>query len=152
MWAIEHNGETKTFSSLPKSWGLSDNINETAAVELGFKRVVTPIFNPNVEELANFHLSGDVYTYDVVDKTFPETLAELKAQKIVNLKAIFRTKLESIQWWWNRADRTKGNKPVPQEIQDQDTALRTQCDDIEAQINALTTKKAVVGFVLPNFM
>jgi hypothetical protein len=154
MKAIEVNGEIKTFSSVPKTWtddnGTHFNIGDGA--DFGFKDVVIPTHDSSVEELVNLHLEGDVYTYDVADKTFSQTLAELKAQKIANLKHTFNRELDSLQWYWDRAERTGGTKPVPQEIKDQDASLRTQCDDIEAQINALTTKKAVVSFALPNFI
>ncbi len=151
-WAIEHNGETKIFSNLPKSWGLSDNLNETSAFELGFKRVVTPTYDPSVEELTNFHFDSvnDYYTYDVVGKIFTETLAELKAQKIVRLKAIFKVEIGRTDWYVTRG--SEPNYTIPQNILDERAALRTQSNDLEAQINALTTKKAVVSFVLPSIV
>ena len=86
MVAILVNGEIKTFSRVPKSWsdenGLHLNIGDGAAY--GFKEVVQPAYDSRIEELANLHLEGDVYTYDVIDKPIQGTLAELKANKLID--------------------------------------------------------------------
>lgn len=151
MKAIEVNGEIKTYSSVPKTWvdadGMHFNIGDGA--EYGFKDVVIPTHDSSVEELVNLHLEGDVYTYDVSDKTFSQTLAELKAQKITNLKHIIGNELAKTDWYIIREADT--GDVTPQSIKDVRAALRTQSNDIESQINALTTKKAVVSFALPTF-
>lgn len=152
MKAIEVNGEIKTFSSVPKSWtddnGTHFNIGDGA--DFGFKDVVIPTHDSSVEELVNLHLEGDVYTYDVADKTFSQTLAELKAQKIANLKHIIGNELAKTDWYIIREADT--GEVTSQSVKDSRAALRTQSNDVEAQINALTTKKAVVSFALPNFI
>ena len=152
MVAILVNGEIKTFSRVPKSWsdenGLHLNIGDGAAY--GFKEVVKPAYDSRIEELANLHLDGDVYTYDVIDKPIQGTLAELKANKIANLKHSIGSELAKTDWYIIR--EADSGEATPQSIKDERAALRTQSDELEAQINALTTKKAVVLFDLPNFM
>ena len=152
MVAILVNGEIKTFSRVPKSWsdenGLHLNIGDGAS--LGFKEVVQPAYDSRIEELANLHLEGDVYTYDVIDKPIQGTLAELKANKISNLKHSIGSQLAKTDWYIIR--EADSGEATPQSIKDERAALRTQSDELEAQINALTTKKAVVLFDLPNFM
>ena len=95
MLAIEINGEIKTFGTLPKSWsddnGLHLNIKDGS--KYGFKEVVYPTFDSRIEELSNLHLEGDVYTYDVIEKPIKETVAELKANKIQQLKRMASDKL-----------------------------------------------------------
>ena len=152
MVAILVNGEIKTFSRVPKSWsdenGLHLNIGDGAAY--GFKEVVQPEYDSRIEELANLHLDGDVYTYDVIDKPIQGTLAELKANKISNLKHSIGSQLAKTDWYIIREEDS--GEATPNEVRGERAALRTQSDELEAQINALTTKKAVVLFDLPNFM
>ena len=152
MVAILVNGEIKTFSRVPKSWsdenGLHLNIGDGA--KYGFKEVVKPTYDSRIEELDNLHLDGDVYTYDVIDKPIKLTLAELKANKISNLKHIIGSQLAKTDWYIIR--EADSGEATPNEVRGERAALRTQSDELEAQINALTTKKAVVLFDLPNFM
>jgi hypothetical protein len=146
MKAIEINGEIKTFGSVPKKWsdenGLHLNIGDGSA--FGFKDVVYPTFDGRIEELANLHLEGDVYTYDVVDITFSQTLAELKADKIQSLKSIIGNKLSATDWYVIR--NADVGTEIPADIKESRADLRDQSDILEAEINALTTKKAVVLF------
>ena len=146
MKAIEINGEIKTFGSVPKKWstdnGLYLNIGDGSA--FGFKDIVYPTFDSRIEELTNLHLDGNVYTYDVIDKPIKETVAELKEQKIADLKQNIGSKLAKTDWYIIR--ESDNGEATPQSIKDERATLRTQSDSIEAAINALTTKKAVVLF------
>jgi hypothetical protein len=146
MKAIEINGEIKTYGSVPKKWstdnGLYLNIGDGSA--FGFKDVVMPTFDGRIEELTNLHLDGDVYTYDIIEKPIKETLAELKEQKVSELKSIIGSRLSQTDWYVIR--QADAGTDIPQDIKDDRAALRTASDLIEAEINALTTKKAVVLF------
>ena len=146
MKAIEINGEIKTFSRVPKSWsdenGLHLNIGDGA--KYGFKDVVQPAYDSRIEELANLHLDGDVYTYDVIDKPIKQTVAELKEQKISNLKHLIGSQLAKTDWYIIR--ESDSGEATPQSIKNERAALRTKSDTIEAEINALSTKKSVVLF------
>ena len=152
MVAILVNGEIKTFSRVPKSWtdenGTHLNIGDSA--EFGFKEVVQPAYDSRIQELDNLHLDGDVYTYDVVDKTIPQTLAELKSQKISNLKHSIGSELSKTDWYVVRYADV--GTEIPAAIKEARADLRDQSDIVEAEINALTTKKAVLTYDLPNFM
>ena len=146
MVAIEVNGKIETFGSVPRKWsdenGLHLNIGNGA--EYGFKEVVQPTYDSRIQELDNLHLDGDVYTYDVIDKTFTETLAELKSEKIANLKYAIGGMLFATDWYIIR--EADSGEATPAKIRGERAALRTQSDELEAEINALTTKKAVVLF------
>ncbi len=146
MKAIEINGEIKTFGNVPKTWsdenGLHLNIGDGSA--FGFKDVVEPTFDARVQELANLHLDGDVYTYDVIEKPIKETLAELKANKVSQLKSIVGSQLSATDWYIIR--EADSGEVTPQSIKDDRAALRAESNAIEADINALTTKKAVASF------
>ena len=146
MKAIEINGEIKTFGRAPKTWsdenGLHLNIVDGSA--FGFKDVVTPTFDGRIEELSDIKLDGDVYTYDVIEKPIKGTLAELKSEKINQLKTSIESKLFSTDWYIIRNADTGAE--VPQSIKDDRATLRAESNAIEADINALTTKKSVVLF------
>ena len=146
MLAIEINGEIKTFARLPKSWsddnGLHLNIKDGS--KYGFKEVVHPAFDGRTQKLDNLHLDGDVFTYDVVDKIIEGTLAELKSQKVNQLKNIIGSKLSVTDWYVIR--NADVGTEIPAAIKEARADLRDQSDILEAQINALTTKKAVVLF------
>ena len=149
MKAIEINGEIKLFNKLPKEFTTSDGrlvlgLNEKFAKELGFKDVVTPVYDFRTQELSQIKLDGDVYTYDVIEKPIKETLAELKEQKISELKLAVGNKLSTTDWYIIR--ESDSGQATPQSIKDERASLRTQGDSIESEINALTTKKAVVLF------
>ena len=146
MKAILVNGEIKTFGSVPKKWsdenGLHLNIGDGSA--FGFKDVVTPTFDGRIEELANLHLEGDVFTYDVIERPIKETVAELKANKVSELKSIVGGQLSQTDWYIIR--EADSGESTPTDVRGERAALRTKSDSIEAEINALTTKKAVVLF------
>ena len=130
MKAIEINGEIKLFNKLPKEFKTSNGslvlgLNEKFAGDVGFKDVITPEYDYRVQQLSNLRLDGDVYTYDVVDITFSETLAELKKGKIKASKLAAEAKLQEIQWYWDREIRTGGVRVVPQEIKDLDASIRS---------------------------
>jgi hypothetical protein len=148
MKAIEINGEIKLFSKYPKNfkhdgliWALLD---DEQAAKIGFKDVVTPTYDSRIEELSPIKLDGDVYTYDVVEIPIKETLTQLKDSKINELKSITSAELSLTDWYIVRNADTGAE--VPQSIKDERAALRTKSDSIEAEINALTTKKSVVLF------
>lgn len=146
MKAIEINGEIKTFGRLPKVWndqnGTHLNIGDGSA--LGFKEVVTPTHDGRIEELSNLHLDGDTYTYDVIEIPIKETLAELKDNKVEHLKSIVGHKLSETDWYIIR--EADSGEATPQSIKDERAELRALSNAIEADINALTTKKSVVLF------
>ena len=146
MKAILVNGKIKTFGSVPKTWsdenGLHLNIGDGSS--FGFKDVVYPTFDGRVQELANLHLDGDVYTYDVIEMPIKETLAELKSQKVNELKSLAAVKLSKTDWYIIR--ESDSGEATPQSIKDDRAALRAESNAIEADINALTTKKSVVLF------
>jgi hypothetical protein len=152
MVAILVNGEIKKFRKVPSSWsddtGLHLNIGDGA--HFGFAEIVDPIFDSRIEVLENLHLEGDLYTYDVVDRNIPQTLAELKQQRISNLKSIVASELSKTDWYIIR--ESDSGEVAAQSIKDERAALRTQSNDLGAEIKALTTKKAVLLFDLPNFM
>ena len=152
MKARLENGTIKKYGLIPNSFSAGDilvagggkNLSDEKLKEYGFLDVVTPSFDYRIEKLSDIYLDGDVYTYDVVDKTIEGTLAELKSQKVSQLKSIIGNKLSLTDWYIIR--NADVGTEIPTAIKEARADLRDQSDILEAQINALTTKKSVVLF------
>jgi len=157
MKAIQIDGVIKRYTTIPKAWGNTiggfDTLASDVWEEAGFHDVVTPDYDSNTQYLGDLELgevtkAGDiVFTYPVIDKTWSQTVAELKSNKIESLKSIYNRKLSETDWYIVRAQE---GIAAPQDIIDARADLRTECATKEDEINALTTKKSVVSYSLPN--
>jgi len=154
MKGININGTIKTYSSVPKTWGAMLGVNYMSDEDLkgiGFYDVVTPTTTAS-QELGDtfFDADNEVFTYPVESRTYTQTVAELKEQKIASLKLIFNTKLAKTDWIIIR-DQELGNT-TDQTILDDRAQLRTDCATHETTINAKTTKASIVDYELPSFI
>lgn len=153
MKAIQIDGVIKRFNTVPKSWGNVmggfNNLSETELQEYGFYDVIIPEYNSATQYLGDLEWDADnsVFTYPVINKTFSQTLAEMKASKIENLKSLYNRKLAETDWYIIRAQE---GTSAPQDILDTRTSLRSDCGAKEAEINALTTKASIAEYELPN--
>ena len=154
MYARQQNGAIKRYTTIPKSWGNViagfDRLTSTDWNAEGFYSVVTPDYDSATQKLGDLEWDADssTFTYPVINKTWTQTVAELKEAKIANLKSIYNRKLEETDWYIIRA--AEGGTATPQSILDDRAALRTECATKEGEINAKTTKAAVVSYSLPN--
>jgi hypothetical protein len=148
MKAIEINGEIKIYNQLPKSWGniiggfhlLSDDDLRS----YGFYEVTDPEYDPAIEELGELYLENNKYYYTINAKTWAETLAELKEQKLNQLNYNTKAKLENTDWYYIR--KIHRNIDVPQEVEDERVIILNNHNDHETAINALTKKTDVVKY------
>ena len=153
MKAIQIDGAIKRYTTIPKAWGNViggfDLLSSSDWEEAGFYDVVTPDYDSATQKLGDLEWDSDssTFTYPVINKTWTQTVAELKESKIANLKSIYNRKLAETDWYIIRAQE---GIAAPQDVIDARAALRTECGTKEAEINALTTKKAVVSYSLPN--
>ena len=153
MKAIQIDGSIKRYNTIPKAWGsviagfnlLSSSDWEAA----GFYDVVTPSYDSAIQYLGDLEWDADssTFTYPVINRTWSQTVAELKEEKIASLKAIYNRKLAETDWYIIRAQE---GVAAPQEVLDARAALRTECETKEGEINALTTKAAIASYSLPN--
>jgi hypothetical protein len=153
MKGINLNGTIKTYSSVPKTWGNILGVNYMSDEDLkglGFYDVVRPSTKQS-EELGDIYFDADaeVFTYPVESRTYTQTVAELKEQKIANLKDLYNRELAKTDWYIIRGQE---GTAVPQDILDARTALRTECATQETNINAKTTKASVIDYELPSFI
>lgn len=151
MKAINIKGTIKTYSNL-KSYGGNLGLQYSSnsdLQELGFYDVVTPSINPS-QKLGPIEWDADnsVFTYPVVNKTYSQSVAELKTNKIKELKYIYNNKLAKTDWYVIRA--SEGGSAIPSNITTERNDFRTECATKEAEINALSTKASVVNYQLPN--
>lgn len=148
MYAIDINGEIKTYNSLPKSWGKIiggfDNLSDEEAQSYGFYKVMFPEYNPRTQKLGEIYFDTDVFTYNVSSITWSKSLSELKEDKIKNLQSYTNQLLSSTDWYVIR--KSERNIDIPQNIQDERASILSDHDTKESEINALTTKDSVVSY------
>ena len=153
MKAIQINGAIKRYTTIPKAWGNTIGgfhlLSSTKWEAAGFYDVVSPSYDSATQKLGDLEwdAANSQFTYPVINKTWTQTVAELKTQRIENLKAIYNRKLSETDWY---IIRSQEGTSAPQSILDNRTALRTECATKEAEINALTTKVAIVSYSFPN--
>jgi len=150
MKAININGNIKIYNQLPKTWGNIiggfDTLDESEIQEVGFYDLVEPEYTPSIHNLINLHFDSEnnIFTYDIENKTFTETVAELKEAKIEQLKDYTNNKLAKTDWYYIR--NLNRNIDVPQEVEDSRAVILTNHDTKLDEINALTTKADIVSY------
>ena len=153
MIAIQHEGAIKKFTLIPKVWKDENgtHLNITDGQSFGFYPIVSPDYNSDTQHLGDLEFSADNsnFTYPIINKTWTQTVAELKTQKIDNLKSIYGRELAKTDWYIIRAQE---GTDAPQEITDARANLRSECSTKEGEINSKTTKAAVVSYSLPSFI
>jgi len=151
MKAINIDGTIKIYSNL-KSFGGALGLQYSSDSDLealGFYDVVTPTTKQS-QELGSIEWDADneVFTYPVQNKTYSQSVAELKTQKIENLKYIYGSELGKTDWIIVRAQE---GTAAPQSTLDARAALRSECASKETEINALSTKASIIDYQLPSF-
>jgi len=90
------------------------------------------------------YLEDNKYYYTVIQKTWSETLAELKENKINDLNNNTQYKLQETDWYYIR--KLDRNIDVPQQVEDERAIILNNHNDHETAINALTKKTDVVKY------
>lgn len=151
MKAINIDGTIKVYNNL-KSFGGALGLQYSSDSDLqalGFYDVVTPTTKES-QKLGSIEWDADntIFTYPVQNKTYSQSVSELKTQKIQNLKSIYSSKLGETDWVIIRAQE---GVVAPQSTLDARADLRTECASKESEINALTTKASIVDYQLSSF-
>ena len=158
MKAVNNNGKIKVYASVPDSFqsstGVHMNAPKMSEEELKnagmFDVVISDEYDERVHTLGEIYFDSPntVFKKDLVDKTWTETLDELKTKKINQFKLQVNSKLAETDWYIIR--KTDNNDAIPSDVQTARTNLRTQSATVETEINALTEKKEVVLYDFPN--
>ena len=158
MKAVNNNGIITTYPDVPKqfrsSTGYHLNARAMTVDELHnagmFDVIIPEEYDSRVHDLDEiyFDSAASVFKKDIINKTWSQTLAELKEQQINNFKGQIGGKLTQTDWYIirNADDGTE----IPADITTARAELRTQSNTVETEINALTTKKDVMSYDFPN--
>lgn len=153
--AINRNGVITVYASVPKtlktSQGTVLNAPALSDAELrayGLFDVVIPSgYDSRVHDLGDIYWdsANSQFTYPKTNKTFSQTLSELKTQAIANLKSNANRKLAETDWYVVR-NAEDSSKAIPSDVSTDRAAIRTSVSTKETAINALTTKAAVIKY------
>jgi hypothetical protein len=154
MKAIEINGQIKQYSKLPSSWGNVlggfDLLSNDELKTYGFYDVVIPEYDSKIQQLGDlyFDSTSETFTKNISDISWAQTLAELKEQQINSFNFSTQFKLKETDWYIIKNQET--GAAIPADITAARQALRDQANAVELEINALTTKKAVMSYDFPS--
>jgi hypothetical protein len=81
----------------------------------------------------------------------PKNLSEIKAMLIRQIKESTGNSLSSTSWMVERFNDPTSRKPIPQNVLDYRTTIRTMSDEYEVQINEAMSvdELAVMNFIFP---
>ena len=158
MKAINKNGKITIYQGVPQSFTSSQgahlnalNMTEQALKDAGlFDLIIDENYDERVHNLGEVYWDtpSGVFRKDAEDKTWTETLEELKAKRINHFKSMVNSKLQKTDWYVIR--KSDNGDAVPEDIQTARIDLRTQSTTVETEINALSTKKEVILYDFPN--
>lgn len=150
--AINKNGTITVYDGVPKTLYSSSGtylnaqaMSEASLREAGLYDVVLPEdYNVAIHNLSEifWDSANTVFTYTKSDKTWSQSLADMKTAKIANLKANANSKLAETDWYIIR--KNDDGTAVPADITTARAAVRTAVGTKETEINALNEKSAVV--------
>ena len=166
MKARLEKGKVVKYNTIPNSFraigkliaGGAGNLPTEKLEEYGFFDVIEPVYDSVIQVAHNLHfdnayaytdIGGDeatrsAFVYDVKDKTISETVAELKASKISELKSLAHSKLTVTDWYVTR--KSEHDVDIPSGIQTERFQVRLDVRNKEIEINALTTKASILKY------
>ena len=158
MKAVNNNGVITTYPDAPKSFksstGIHFNVQNWSDQEMKdnglFDVIIEESYDSRIHDLGEiyFDSAATVFRKDKINKTWEQSLSELKERQINNFKSQIGSKLAETDWYIIR--NADNGTEVPSDITDARQALRDQSDAVETEINAKTTKKAVMSYDFPN--
>ena len=158
MKAVNINGIITIYQSVPNvlkpSTGTYLNasaMSDEALLNAGcFDLIIDENYDDRIHNLGDVYweVENTVFRKDAEDKTWSETVSELKTRRINNFKSIVNSELQKTDWYIIRS--VDNGDDCPSIITDERAELRSQADVVESEINALTTKKNVMQYDFPN--
>ncbi len=158
MRAVNNNGVITFYQSVPNSFrsstGLHLNVKNWSEEKLNenglFPVVIDDSYDSRIHDLGEIYWDSEatVFKKDISNKTFSESLSELKERSINNFKSRVNSELSKTDWYIIRS--IDNGTEVPSDITDARAELRTQSDTVESEINAITTKAGVITYDFPN--
>ena len=155
---VKYNTIPKTLKEPSGTIIKANTLSDFELKQLGFYPVVVPNYNNVTQSVTNLHFNNayqhpgfdaeleipqECFVYDVVIKDLGD-IANLKADKILQLKANANNELAKTDWVVVR--NAENSIAIPTEITTTRNAIRTTVDTKENEINALTDKASVIAF------
>lgn len=158
MKAVNINGKITIHASVPEtlvsSTGTHLNARAMSNADLRnaglFDVIIDENYDSRIHDLGEiyFDSAATVFRKDAVDKTWSQSLSDLKDRQINNFKGQIGSKLAVTDWYVIR--NVDNGTEVPTEVTEARQALRDQSETVENEISSLTTKKAVMSYDFPN--
>ena len=158
MKAVNINGIITVYQSVPNvlktSTGTYLNASAMSDEELAnawcFDLILDENYDSRIHDLGEVYwdVENTVFRKDAEDKTWTETVEELKTRRINHFKSIVNSELQKTDWYIIRS--VDNGDDVPSIITDERAATRSQSDTVESEINTLTTKQEVMQYDFPN--
>jgi len=153
MKAKEINGNIKTYRRLPKDYAVDGttivNFNKLTDLEAqvyGFYNVVTPKYDSITQQISNLHFVKEesIFTYDVEDIVFSQTIEQAKENKKLEVKTMANKLLSPTDWYIIRlAERQVA---IPIEVEEERQSILINSGEAEDAINALKTIPEVLKY------
>lgn len=153
MKAKEINGKIKTYNRLPKDYVVDgttivnfNKLTDAEAEAYGFYNVVMPTYDSVTQQISNLHFveAESVFTYDVTDKVFTQTLEEAKETKKSEVKTMANKLLSPTDWYIIRlAERQVA---IPTDVEEARQSILIKSGEAEDAIDALETIAEVLKY------
>ena len=158
MKAVNNAGTITFYQSLPNSFrsstGLHLNVKDWSDEKMQsnglFDVIIDDSYDSRIHNLGEIYWDTEatVFRKDKSNKTWSQSLSELKEQAINNFKSLVGSKLAQTDWYVIR--NVDNGSEIPSEIKEARQDLRNTSDTVEQEINAITTKAGVVSYDFPN--
>ena len=158
MKAVNNAGEITFYQSVPNSFrsstGLHLNVKDWSEEEMKdnglFDVIIDDDYDSRIHNLGEVYWDTEatVFRKDKSNKTWTQSLSELKEQSINNFKSRIGSVLAKTDWYIIR--NADNGVEIPSEIQEARQDLRNTSDTVEQEINAITTKAGVITYDFPN--
>lgn len=153
MKAIQLKDEIKLYGKIPSSYngkkhyvGGFNLLSDSELEKEGFFDVETPSIDYTVQELGklSFSKSKNKFVYAVKNKTWSESVTDLKSNKILQIKSYAKYLLSDTDWYITR--QAEGIKDAPADIIAARKKIRDDIDAEITEINKLSKKADIVKF------
>ena len=151
--AINKDGNIEVHNAVPSSFsstkgtviGGGQYLTDEQAKEHGWYDVVMPSdYDERIHNLSDIFFSedNDYYTYTKTNKTFSDSLSDLKSNKIGELKIRANSKLQPTDWYVIR--KAELGTDIPSDITTARASIKSTVETKESEINSLTKKSDVI--------
>ena len=158
MKAVNINGIITVYNSVPSvlktstgSYLNAPAMSDEALKDAGcFDLIIDENYDERIHNLGEVYWDTEetVFKKDISNKTWSKTLSQLKEQAIANYKNRIGNELAKTDWYVIRS--IDNGTEVPTDISEARENLRVQSQNVESEINAITTKAGVITYDFPN--